>query len=297
MSECIQVFDPLQINTSTTTLFPRWVPGELQWKLNDPVTPEVVDKVRGDLAIETIATASEKRLRAIVIDGGSSRPFCEALALYRDNVQISKETGKGISPSRQQGFKEAQTKFGGLANLWTEPEKISIVRDCLEPLMSPILQNQADLTIPSRDDESFATFPEYQSYIAQEANRQWNEVVREAGLLPQGCNGYDVFFGPFGWRKDITGLFLRRYSSKDRRIKPEVYCNANYFPIVAALEAGKRVVSVPVPYRHSELQKAIENYNPVYKKIRDHQLKIILEATKEYIALIHGEPSNLALVN
>jgi hypothetical protein len=272
----------------------RWVTGQLQWKSGDLVTPQVADKVRGDLAIETITAVVEKGAGVIVVDGVNNRPFRQALE--RRNVLIFDETEKGISPSRQQGFRIADFMPDKLANLWTEPEKVSIVKDCLEPIMRPILLGQADLVIPFRDNDSFATFPEYQAEVAREANRQWNGLLIEQGLRSPGDSELDVWFGPLGWRKDITDLFLRRYKVADSYsgsglVRPDEYCNANYFPIIAALTAGKRVLSVEVSYRHPKILKVIEDNNPAFNQKRDDQLHTIIETTKYYLEYVRGDNS------
>lgn len=297
MAEQISAFDPSKVTIITTTFYRRWVSGQLQWSLGDQVTPDIVDKVRGDLAVQTISIASERGARVIVVDGVNNRPFRQVLD--RRNVLIFDETDRGMSPSRQQGFRIAYAMPDGLVNLWTEPEKVSIVKDCLEPLMGPIFRNEADMTIPFRDDEVFATYPNYQVDDEKESNRLWNDLLKDEGILPPGHSGYDTWIGPRGWLKDITGLFLRRYRVTDPEaslIKPDEYCNAIFFPIIAALAAGKRVLSVQVPYRHPEIQKAIEQDSPEFRAKRRYQQTTILETTKEYLALLRGEPSRLALI-
>lgn len=297
MPEQISAFDPSKITIITTTFYRRWVPGQLQWNPDDQVTPDVVDKVRGDLAIETITTGAEKGAKVIVVDGVNNRPFRQALD--RRNVLIFNETDRGMSSGRQQGFQIANTMPDGIANLWIEPEKISIVEDCLEPLMSPIFRNEADMTIPLRGDEAFSTYPDYQVEDERESNRLWNDLLRAEGLLPSEHSGYDVWIGPRGWNRDITGLFLKRYKVTDPEaslIRPDEYCNAIFFPVVAALVEGRKVLSVIVPYRHPEIQKAIEQNSPVFRAKRKHQQTTILETTKEYLALLRGESSRLALI-
>lgn len=297
MSEQVSVFDPSKVTIITTTFYHRWIPGQLQWNPGDQVTPDVVDKVRGDLAIKTITTGAEKGAKVIVVDGVNNRPFRQSL--QRKNVLIYDGTDRGMSSSRQQGFQIASAMPDGIANLWIEPEKISIVEDCLDTLMSPIFQNQADMTISLRDDVAFATLPAYQVDDEKESNRLWNDLLKAEGILPPGHTGYDVWMGPRGWHTDITGLFLRRYTVTDpgtTLVRPDEYCNATFFPVVAALVEGKRILSISVPYRHPEIQKAIEQDSPEFRAKRKYQQATILETTKEYLALLRGEPSRLALI-
>lgn len=138
-----------------------------------------------------------------------------------------------------------------------------------------------------------------QADIERESNRLWNNLLRAEGLLPAGHAGYDAWMGPRAWHRSITGLFLREYqvtSPEANLIKPDEYCNACYFPIIAALRENKRVLSVQVPFKYPKIQKTIEQDSPEFRAKREYQKASILETTREYIALLRGEPSRLALV-
>lgn len=295
MPEQISAFDPTKVNIITTTFYRRWVTGPLQWTSGEPVIPEVVDKVRGDLAIQTITAASERGAKVIVVDGVNNRPFRQALV--RRNVLILDEIDRGISPSRQQGFRIAHAMPDGLANLWTEPEKVSIIEDCFDLLMAPILTGEADITIPLRDADSFSTYPDFQADIEQESNQLWNDLLKAEGILPYEHPGFDNWFGPRAWYRDITGLFIKKFRSTDpdaSLVKPEEYGNALHFPVITALLEGKRVLNVQVPFRYPEIQKAIEQDSPEFRAKRKYQQASILETTKEFLALLRGEPSRLS---
>ncbi|MBI2329968.1 hypothetical protein HYU94_01110 [Candidatus Daviesbacteria bacterium] len=298
MSETILGFDPSKLNIITTTFYRRWVPAQFQWRSGAQVTPEVVDKVRGDLAIQMISKASEKGVRTIVVDGVNNRPFRQALE--RQNVFIFDETDKGMSASKQQGYRIAQVMPDMVANLWTEPEKVSIAEDCLDPLMTPIFTGEADIVIPLRGAESFSTYPDFQADIEQESNRLWNALLKAEGIIPYEHPGFDNWFGPRGWHKDITGLFIKKYKSTDpdvKLIKPEEYGNALHFPVITALIEGKRVISVQVPFRYPEIQKAIEEDSLEFRAKRKYQQESILETTKEFLALLRSEQSRLVAVS
>lgn len=297
MLESVLVFDPSKINIITTIFYPLWNPLGLHWRPGTPDTSEDRDTVRGDLAIQTITKSAERGTRVIVIDGINYRPFRQALE--RKGVFVLNETDKGMSASRQQGYKIAQAMPGSVANLWTEPEKVSIVEDCLDLIMAPLLKREADMVIPWRDSESFSTYPDFQADMEQEGNRLWNDLYKAEGIIPYGHPGFDNMFGPRAWHNTLTGLFLRKYKSTDpdaKLVKPEEYGNALHFPLIAALIDGKTILSVPVPFRYPEIQKAIEQYNPEYVKKRIYQQASIMETAKEHLALIRGESSRLALV-
>lgn len=299
MQEQISAFDPSKVNIITTTFYRRWFPEELHWGSGDQVTPDVVHKVRGDLALQTVSVGAKEGARVIVIDGGvNTHPFREALVRIRDGVFVFDETDHGMSASRQQGFKIAS--MSGIANLWIEPEKVDMAqKKCLEPVITPILQRRVALVIPARDKEGFATLNNYQADIEQESNLKWKELLIVEDVLPADHPGFDNWFGPRAWHKDITGLFLRKYKSIDPDagfIKPEQYGNALHFPLITALMEGRRVLSVQVPFRYPETQQAIEQYNPEFEAKRRYQQTSILETTKEFIALLRGEPSRLTLI-
>lgn len=300
MAEQISVFDSSRINIITTTFYSRWVPGQLQWKFGDSVTPDVVDKVRGDLALQTVSEGAREGARVIVIDGGSNtHPFREALVRVGNGVLVFDEIDHGTSTSRQQGFRIA-CMSDRTANLWIEPEKTGMAqKPCLEPVIAPILQKKIALVIPARDENGFATLNNYQADVERESNFKWRSLLVEEGILPLDHPGFDNWFGPRGWHKDIAGLFLRKYISTDpdaKLIRPEQYGNALQFPLIAALFEGRNVLSVQVPFRYPETQQAIEQYNPEFEAKRRDQQASILETIKEFIALLHGERSRLASI-
>lgn len=297
MPEQISVFDPSKVNIVTTTFYRSWISGKLQWNHGEQVTPDVVDKVRGDLTVQMVSAASEKGTRVIVVDGINNRPF--RLTLERQNVFIFDETEKGMSASRQQGFKISDSIPGVVVHLWTEPEKVSIATDCLNFLTTPLFSGEADMVIPFRDAESFSTYPNFQADIEQESNRLWNDLLKAEGIIPYEHPGFDNWFGPRAWHRDITGLFLRRYKSTDpdaKLVKPEEYGNALHAPLITALIEGRRVLSVQVPFRYPEIQKAVEQDSPEFRAKRKYQQVSILETTKEYLALLRGEHSRLAII-
>lgn len=290
-----------KVNIITTTVNHRWSAGQLAWRAGEPVTPEVIDKVCGDLAIQTASEGTKVGARVIVIDGGvSNHPFRQALTRIGNGVLVFDETDHGMSASRQQGFRIADSMSDSTANLWTEPAKVGMAqKPCLELVVTPILEGRVALVIPGRDKEGFATLNNYQADIEQESNRLWNDLLKAEGILPREHPGFDNWFGPRGWHREITGLFLRKYRSTDpdaSLIRPEQYGNALHFALITALLEGISVLGIQVPFRYPETQQAIEQYNPEFEAKRRDQQASILETNKEFIALRRGEKSRLALV-
>jgi glycosyltransferase involved in cell wall biosynthesis len=265
------------------------------WYKNYPQDP--VDQVRGSLAVDLVNAAIGKRAQVVVVDGGSSQEF--QMAIKKPHVHLHQQTERGMSASRQQAFKIASDVMKDGWICWTEPEKVSFVKDCLDLATKDLTTNQADLVVPARDNKAFETYPPYQADYERESNRQWNQLLREEGVLKNGQPDLDAFFGPKVWRWEIFSLFLRRYkainpdSSEASDIKPGEYCNAILFPVVAALLEGKRVRTVPVPYRHPVEQTAIEKDSPQFRDKRIHQQTTILATTREYLRLVRHEQSLL----
>lgn len=257
--------------------------------------------MRGDLAVLTINAAAEKGVNVVIVEGAKNHLFREAIK--RQYVSVYEETIRGMSAGRQEAFEIARKRHSGVANLWIEPEKISIIEDCLPQLMLPILRDEADMTIPWRDETSFATYPDFQVDFEMESNKLCNEMLKSAGILPLEHPGYDIWSGPRGWNRGINPYFLRKYEyiststdPKNDLIKPEEYCNATFFPVIATLINGGEVLSVPVPYRNPVIQTKMEQDSQIFRNKRKYQRDSILATTEEYIALHLGKPSKLALV-
>ena len=159
--------DPKSIALVTTTFYPKWSPeGEVS-----------VDKVRGDLNIEMLEEAKRKGYQTIVVDGGSSSEFIDRL--QKEGVAPIHETEHSMSGSRRQAFNEGSTLEGVKVIAWTEPEKVSIARDCLPDAVQPILDGRADIVIPKRDEEAFKTYPPYQVEYEQKARKHRPPSIRE----------------------------------------------------------------------------------------------------------------------
>jgi len=281
--------EPRWLCVETATFYPRWYPGP-------KADHDLVDKIRGDLAIETITEAKKKGFQIALVDGGSSDAF--KAELVKLGVTPSPELERGMSPGRQQSFKEGSALEGVRINNWLEPEKVSIVRDCLPAAILPIIEGTADVVVPERDEAAWETYPDYQVDYEKRANHLWNAILRKHNLLPQDAPDLDAWFGPKFWKNDpeLNALFLKQYEFEKRKLKldqivrPELWPNAIFLPIVAALHQGRRVASMPVSYRHPQEQTGIELNNPEFRRRRDVQLKNIIASTIHFIRLLEGNP-------
>lgn len=277
-------FDPRSIAVVTATFYPRWYSGEVG-------NHNLVDKTRGDLAIKTLLETQRRGFQYVVFDA-SNQEFQEELGRF--GIRVLTERDEGMSASRRQAFKEASKLDGVNVLCWTEPEKVSLVRDCLSDAVVPILKGEADVVVPKRGDASFSTYPNYQVRYENKANTLWNGILRSKRILPKESEDLDVWFGPRVFKNDLdlVGLFLKKYKFLKRDLKldevvdPELWPNAIFLPIVAALYKGFKVKGVEVPYIHSEEQTRIERNDPQFVRKRQIQLKNIIVSTIHYIRML-----------
>ncbi len=308
------------IGIATTTFYREWFPGEVDYlTIKDPRIR--TDKVRGDLAIQMLTEAHSRGFQLIVVDGGSSPEFQDALRnlgipMQQEEKDEQKKTT--MSGSRRQAMREVSKLEGVEVIAWTEPEKISFVKDILPEVAKPILVGEADIVIPKRDTESFATYPDYQAAYEQRANELWNEILRrhppEHPLLSQGDEDLDMWFGPRLIRKGkdakILELFMQRHNyyripnlsdtdtneqqqrEFDQIYNPELWPDATFLPVIEALHAGLRVKSVLVHYEHPQAQTASEQDSEDFRRKRDIQYKNIVIATMNLILQLEGNPKS-----
>lgn len=274
------------IAITTATYYPKWYPGKS--------STHEIDKVRGDLALKMLSSARSKGFQIIVVDGTDNKEFREAL--IRIGVHPLAESQKGMSASRQQAFKEASKLEKIQVICWVEPEKVSIVTDCLPTAVFPILEGTTDAIVPRRNRKLFKkTYPDYQFRFEQESNRIWNDLLKKYGLRSNDDPELDVWFGPKFFRNDaqIVSCFTDQYSFKadpnsnlNKTIQPELWANAVFFPVISALHKGYRVMDLEVPYKHPKEQTNAEQDNEEIRKKRKFQQKNIILASEFFIRML-----------
>lgn len=272
--------NPSSIVIVTTTLYPKWYKGEV-------LDRNHVGKIRGDLALEMIKETVKKGYRLIIVDGGSSEEF--RLQVKKLNIRLQPQSEPGKSAARRQAIKEASRLGGVKVICWVEPEKASIIGDFLVGSVLPILHNEADLVILSRKDESFATYPDFQTHLERKANRLFNNILREKGLLSVKGDDLDVWFGPkfFKNKKELVCLFLEKYKNKRQKVDndfdPELWFNTLVLPVICALYKGFRVKPVYVSYVHPKKQTRLESGNKEFILKRKLQFRNLINNTEDFI--------------
>ena len=284
------LFDPRSIAIVTGTFYPAWYEGDAR----DPLS---VDKLRGDLALQTFQHAQQQNFQLVVVDGGSSDAFKEALEQNNIYFEIQRQSG-GQGPARRQGLEYVENTKGVRVICETEPEKVSVIDDCINIASLPILNDEADIVVPKRNQESFSTYPKYQSEQEQKSNELYNKILRLRSLLKQDDPDLDFWIGSrfIANKPDVTELFKIVYNYQkdntalDRRVNPEMYSNPLFLPVVAALHKGLRVKSVPVPYKHPQVQTSFEEGNQGYDRRRDTQRRTIIAELVNFIRYLENSP-------
>lgn len=275
-------FDPKKIAICATTYYPNWYQGKLR-------SIKHTDKIRGDLALEFARQCSKRNLNLIVVDGKSTKTFVKNL-IQIPNIILAKRRQPKRSPGKRQAFKIASKIPGVEVILSSEPEKISLITDCLEQITKPILEGHADIVVGERKSELFKkTYPNYMWESETEGNKLYNEFLKLYKLLPPNSTSLDMFFGPRAFKNDpkILKLFLEKHqitlgkvALPKEYLDPEQLSNTSFFPIVKALKKKFRVTTVEIPFSYPKLQKENEqigNRRFFEEKRKDQRLALILE--------------------
>lgn len=269
---------------ASATFYPSWPADE-------------VDKVRGDLAIQTTSEIKKRGFSLFISDSGSSESFLSKISGSGCNIYMQKN--RGLSACRRKALTQASLKKNTLAIGLFELEKISFIKDCFLQSVQPILENQADLVVPKRDEKSFLSYPDYQ--VASEkllnsllASEIINALKRNGKPIPPKIFDIDFLFGPkvILNKPNILDLFMDKYTSKnlsdERKFQCEIWANALFFPLIVALYKGLRVISVPVPYLHPKSQTLLESGNSLFIRKRKYQFNSLHSAIKELILLLEN---------
>ncbi len=278
----METIDPKTIAFAVITHYPKWYKGALR-------SIKHTEKIRGDLAIEFAQKATKGGYQIIVVDGDSTKTFRGEIGHYLP-IKLVKRRAKKRAPSKRQAIKLCSKVPGVKVIIMTEPEKISIITDCLPEIVQPILEGKAELVIPKREDRLFkSSYPSYMYDSEVEGNNLYNEHLKLHGLLPKHLESMDSFFGPRVIKNDpkILRLFMLQYKLhignheiSEHLFSPEEYSNVQFFPIVQALRRKMHVMSVEVPFIYPALQKENENIGErevFIQKRKNQRLSVLLD--------------------
>ncbi len=243
---------------------------------------DTVDHLRGTMAHQMLFAAWEKGYRFAVVDGGSSVEFVSKI--QEKGIQVFPQVQRGMSAGRQQGYQHLHEMGGIELFVRIEAEKVSFVRDdCVAIAGQPILRGTADLVVPARSAEGWASLPPDQADSEHAANAECCAMLRQWGLLKPADPDLDLFFGPRLFNRKAHPLFMQKHewmrsTSIDWHalVQPGQYVDALFYPVAYALKQGLRVQSVPVPYLHPPEQTAYEMGKVDFQHKRDQQRSSIV---------------------
>lgn len=252
--------NPQEVAIVGTTYSPKWYSGRLK-------SIKHTDKIRGDVILESLEYATSRGYRVVVVDGGSSKTFASRIKKI-PNIKLIQVKRHKRSPNKRRAIFTASKIPDVKAIVLTEIEKKSLITDCLNQIVAPIINEGYDVVIPKREDGLFKdTYPLYMYESETEANVLYNEALRASGLLSVHDEDLDVFFGARVFKNDpkfLKSIFSRYSSNPFETLKQndvfdiEEYSSAQFFPVVEALDKKKKVKSVTVPFRYPESQKINE---------------------------------------
>lgn len=292
-----------QIAIATTINYPEWYSDKPSKNNTDTKN----DKIRGDLFLKMVQSVIKKGFQLVIVDSSNNSSLTKKL----NELEIApfSEKQKGMSLSRQQAFREASKLEGIKVIVWTEPEKVSMIKDCLPLAALPILSEEADIVVPQRNSHGFSSLPNYQAASEMLANQNFNKMLLKFAkeykdLFPKNIPILDIFFGVklFKNTPELLDIFTTKYtiknlSPKEEKMNPDLYNNALNFPIIKALNEGYIVKSVSIPYLHPIEQKEFEKDNPEFVSKRKNQFYGILRSCVMFCRYLAKEETRIIRIS
>lgn len=267
--------------------YPGWISGE---KLNESV-------VRGILSMETVRAYLETGSKVVICySDRTSESYLDSLQNYsygtlpralkekdpeKGGLFLVRQQSGGLSESRSIAIKKARELAGVEVIITTEPEKVSLSeKRNIEKLINPILSGEADFVVPDRGlQEGLKGYPQYQRDSEIKANKLMNNALVTSGLRGKSEPDIDFIGGTRVFDKKLSYLFDVKWVPREgkahlfkqifKSFDAEKYLRF-YAPVVASLGMDKKVLSVPVDYKHPERQSEFERRK---EKIKDYKKK------------------------
>lgn len=284
------MYTPGEVAIAGITFEKKWYKGPLK-------SIKHTDKVRGDLILYTLRFASGIGYKVVVVDGGSAKTFVQT-AKRIAGVKVLQAKIPKRSPNRRRAIFEASKIEGVKAIVMTELEKVSVVTDCIEMIVNPILKSDADLVVPKRELSLFKkSVPDYMFESEVEGNLLYCEALRANGLLKVDEEDLDVFFGVRVFRNDkkLLKSLLSHYEShpfdsilQSKLFDVEEYSNGQFFPVVKALQKRKKVISVTIPFVYpvTQMENELKGQREQFVLKRNYQRLTILVELLHFLGYI-----------
>ncbi len=288
----MSIIHPSEVAIVGITFTPKWYKGSLR-------SIKHTDKIRGDLQLYASKFAAGIGYKVVIVDGGSAKTFVKELKSI-GGVKVLQAKIPKRSPNRRRAIFEASKIEGVKTIVMTELEKTSIITDCIEEIVSPIIKDEADLVVPKREQSHFKkTVPDYMYESEMEGNLLYCEALRSHGFLSSHQDDLDVFFGVRVFKNDrkMLKMLLSRYETnpfnsllEHRLFDVEEYSNAQFFPVVRALQQKKRVVSVTIPFEYpkTQMENEIRGEKDFFILKRRFQRMTILVELMHFLGYLEG---------
>ncbi len=273
---------------------------EKKWYAGPLKSIKHTDKVRGDLILYVLRFATGIGYKVVVVDGGSAKTLVAAMKKIQ-GVKLFQSKKPKRSPNRRKAIFEASQLENVKAIVMTELEKVSVTTDCIEMIVDPIINGDADLVIPKRELSLFKkTVPAYMFESEVEGNLLYCEALRANSLLSPNAEDLDVFFGVRVFRNDkkLLKSLLSHYEShpfnallEHRLFDFEEYSNGQFFPVVKALQKKKKVVSVTIPFTYpaTQMENELKGQRDFFVLKRRYQRLTILIELMHFLGYINHE--------
>lgn len=277
------------------TFSPKWYSGKLK-------SVKHTDKIRGDLQLYSLRFAAGVGYRLVIVDGGSAKTYIKELKSIPGLNLIQAKIAKR-SPNRRKAIFKASEIENVKAIVMTEIEKTSVITDCIDQIVEPIIYGKADLVVPKRNLELFKkTVPDYMYESENEGNFLYSEALRSHGFLSSHQEDLDVFFGVRVFKNDrkLLKSLLSRYEANPfnsllghRFFDVEEYSNAQFFPVVRALQQKRNVLSVTIPFTYpkTQMENETKGERDMFILKRRYQRLTILVELMHFLGYLEGVKS------
>lgn len=199
------------------------------------------------LALKTIAAASAARYPICVVDG-SPDPEIKT-GLRNRGAFVYPEVTHGLGAAKRYSFYHAVCVAVARKRtivVHIEPEKYDMIR-YISLLVETILTGDADVTVATRGDKSWLSYPTFQVKTEREANAAFRQSI---GI------DLDIMAGPGAFRIDSAGYFFVDGNYTSAGI-PDTY--SQHYGVIAAHAHGLRVAaSTPLDFIYPAEQRAQE---------------------------------------
>lgn len=231
------------------------------------------ERVRANLALDTIYEARMNNYDIIVVDGGSPDKYiCQMIDL---GAIVYPQDVPGMGNARRQSLRHAKDAVSeNGAVVWLEPEKSTLV-PLLRPAVDKIVTENYDLVMFRR--KSLDSYPPEQIHTYKMVELAFKYLTNIE------C---DFLFGPVALSNRSIDYFLA-YKSKYGDVWDSIH-----IPKLHIIRDGLPWTQIEINYQHPQVQTQAEQGNMELLKKRIDQIRVITNALISETHDIEASPSN-----